>query len=117
MLTVSECTFGTERTFTHLPVSANFSFELLLKVRLSSHDFSGLNGNNIQVRESAELVIDLGFISRIFVTPAEGHMEVLLLGKVVILVHEVEVEIVIVDHNGFHVHVNVGHLSLTWVVH
>ena len=63
MFTMGEGTFDPERALAHFPVSANLCFELLLKVRLGGHDFPGLNRDNIEVGEPAELVVDLGIIS------------------------------------------------------
>ena len=57
MVTVSERTFGSERTLGHFPVAAYFSFELLLEITLSSDNFPWLDWNDIEIGEAADLIL------------------------------------------------------------
>ena len=49
MLTMSKCTLRSILALTHLPVSAYFSFEFLLKVRSGSTHFPGLDCFNFAI--------------------------------------------------------------------
>ena len=110
MFPVSKCAFRPEWTFWHFPISANFSFELLLKITLCSYNFSGLYRNDIKVREPANLVVFL-VETRVCVL---GISPFICFVIVILVILEIEV-ITSVDY-WLHVYIDIGHLTLTRVI-
>lgn len=120
MLSVSKCAFWSKWALRHLPVTANLCFELLLKITLGSNDLSRLDGNNIQVRKPANLIILLVYLRVRVLGVQVSPMGVLDLFCLIVLVHVFEVTVIVIviaaiDHR-LHINVNVGHLPLTWIV-